>query len=258
MKKIYLIFMLVITAVGFLQSQDLKNESRLYPYAVKLQADGKLDDAMTVFKNLLKSDSSNLNYLQHTSYLYSKLGYLQPTENVKMQWFHTGEYLALKAMKLYPQSADAHYVYALALGRINEHAGNRTKIANAKIIKSEAEVAIRLDPALAGPYHILGKWHQVVAGFNAVERTMIKAMFGGMPGGSYDDAIKNFQKAIALDPTSVAYYELAVSFQQRGKAGDVQQAIAAINKGLLLPIRNEDDRFIRKQSEDLLKGLTGK
>ena len=139
------------------------NEDALYKYAVKLIKDGNNDDALVVFKNLLKADSSNQIYLWQTSVLYSKLGVRQTSTENQNQWFHTAEYLAKKAIVINNQSADAHLAYAMALGRLCEHASIRTQINNAKLIKSEAEYSIKLNPEMAGGYHILGRWHRTVA-----------------------------------------------------------------------------------------------
>lgn len=235
------------------QGQELKNTEQLYKYAVKLQDEKKWSDALTIFKNLLKSDSSNVEYLWRTSYVYSILGFMQPREELRQQWYSTAFYLGKKAITQHPQHANSHYAYAVAAGRISEHAGNKTKIQNAKLIKSEAEMAIKLDPKLPGPYHILGRWHRVVAGFNGFERAMIKAIFGGIPGGSYDDSIHNFEKAILLEPNNLIHYiELANTYLERNGKNDKQQAKNWLEKATNIPIKSSDDATNKKKCEDML------
>lgn len=250
-----LITLFFISQACFIQAQTA-NESQLFQYAQKVEAEGKLNDALTIYKSLLKNDSANISYLTHTSILYSKVGHRQPNRDSQIAWYKTGYYLAQKAIKLNNNSADAHYSFALALGRMNENAGSKTKIENAKQIKSEAEITLKLNPKIAGAYHILGRWHQVVAGFNAIERTMISAIFGSMPGGSYTDAINNFQRAIVLEPLNmVHYYELAHSYYLRNDKGDKAQAKNWASKALLIPVKNEDDADTKKDCESLLKKL---
>ncbi len=232
------------------------NEGQLYTYAQKIEGEGKLNDALTIYKSLLKNDSNNIAYLTHSSILYSKVGHRQPSKDNQIAWYKTGFYLAQIAIKLNNNSADAHYSLALSLGRMNENAGSKTKIENAKQIKSEAEITLKLNPKIAGAYHILGRWHQVVAGFNAIERTMISAIFGSMPGGSYTDAINNFQRAIVLEPLNmVHYYELAHSYYLRNDKGDKAQAKNWASKALMIPVKNEDDADTKKDCEALLKKL---
>ena len=153
-----------------------------------------------------------------TSFIYSKIGVDQKTENLKQQWYTTAAYLGKRAVTQHPQNANAHYAYAVAMGRMTEFASTKTKIDNAKLIKSEAELTIKLDSKNAGAYHILGRWHREIAGFNILERTMIKAIFGALPGGTYEESIKYFERAILLEPLNgIHYYELAQTYLARDK-----------------------------------------
>ena len=74
--------------------------------------------------------------------------------------------------------------------------------------------SISLNPKLAGAYHILGRWHRAIAGFNVIEKAMINSFFGGVPpGGSYEDALKSFMTAIGIEPKYMNHqYELAQTY----------------------------------------------
>lgn len=229
--------------------KELKN-------AVYLQENGRWSEALPLFKSLLKNDSGSVELLWRTSYLYSQLGSKQPSEKVKQQWYLTSSQLAKKAISVSPKNANAHYAYALALGRMNENASSRTKIDYARLIKSEAETALKYDPKLAGPYHILGRWHRIVAGFNMIERTMINAVFGGMPAGTYEDAIHNFEKAISLEPkVGIHYYELALTLNERDNKGDTEKAKQWLKKAMNIPAISPIDKEHRALCEGLLKEL---
>lgn len=257
MTRTLLLLILFISNSHHLSAQSDKKENQLFKYAIKLESEGKNSEALTIYKNLLRSDSSNIDYLWRTSFVYSKLGFDQPTEEQRQQWYKTAAYLGKKAVTQYPQNANAHYAYAVAIGRISENAGNRTKIDNAKLIKSEAELAIKLDPRLPGPYHIMGRWHRVVAAFSGFERAMIKAIFGGMPGGSYDDSIQNFEKAILLEPfNGIHYYEIAVSLLERNKTTDKQLAKSWLQKAINIPVKTPDDAENKAKCEKLLKSIS--
>lgn len=246
--------LIIITTVA--AAQDPKEE-QLFRYAVKLQTEEKYTDALTIFKNLLKNDSSSIEYLWRASFIYSKLGYNQATEKLQQQWYNTAFYLGKKAITQHPQNAYAHYVYAMALGRMSENASSKVKIDNARQIKTEAELAIKLDPKLAGPYHIMGRWHRVVAGFSGIERAMIKAIFGGIPGGTYEDAIRYFEKAILLEPTNgIHYFELASTYLERKGTNDNNQAKNWLQKAILIQVKSQDDAENKKKCEELLNKLS--
>jgi tetratricopeptide (TPR) repeat protein len=249
MKKIVLALSITINLSAIAQT----NEEQ-YAKAYKLKTEFKYKEAFPMFQMLLKSDSNNVNYAQYASYCYSKYGFFYAAEADKMKYYKTAEYLAKKAIKLNEASADAHFVYAMALGRINENAISKQKIANAKLIRAQVDRAIALNPKLAGAYHILGRWHRTIAGFNAVEKVMINSFFGGVPpGGSYDDAIKSFMTAISIEPKYMNHqYELAETYYEMGK--EVEAKLWA-KKALEISPSNDDDVKAKKDCEELLKKL---
>jgi tetratricopeptide (TPR) repeat protein len=230
------------------------NNDEVYKKAYKLKTDYKYKEAFPMFQALLKSDSNNVNYLQYGSYCYSKYGFYYAPEAEKMKHYKSAEYLAKKAIKLSETSADAHYAYAMALGRINENASSKQKIANAKLIKAEADRAVALNPKMAGAYHILGRWHRTVANFSAIEKAMINSFFGGVPpGGSFEDAIKSFMSAIAIEPRYMNHqYELAQTYYDMDKP--VEAKLWA-QKALEITPTNDDDIKAKKDCEELIKKL---
>jgi tetratricopeptide (TPR) repeat protein len=195
MKKSTFLTVLLLLLSGL---QTLKAQyKQLYEKGLQYKADYKNPEGLALFQLLLKADSNNADYLSNAAYFFSKVGNLQPSEEKKSEYFNKGLYLAKKAIKVNANLAEGHYAYALALGRLNENAGSKQKIANAKRIKLEADLAIKLNPQHAGAYHILGRWHRTIAGFNFVEKLAINTLFGGVPeGGSYDAAIACFLKAV--------------------------------------------------------------
>ena len=251
MKKYRFLFILALCAAttAFSQSND-----ELYAKAYKLKVEFKYKEAFPLFQTLLKSDSANVNYLQYGSYCYSKYGYYYAPEAEKMKYYKSAEYLAKKAIKVNETSADAHYVYAMALGRINENASSKQKISNAKLIKAQVDRAIVLNPKLAGAHHILGRWHRTIANFSAIEKAMINSFFGGVPpGGSFDDAVKSFMSAISLEPKYMNHqYELAQTYFDMGKK--VEAKLWA-KKALEITPSNDDDIKAKKDCEELLKKL---
>ncbi len=251
MKKLFAITFAIVTSTAIMaQSNDEQ-----YTKALKLKAEYKYKEAFPISQALVKSDSNNANYLQLASYCYSKYGYYYvAAETEKMKYYKNAEYLAKKSIKINEASADAHYAYAMALGRINENASSKQKIANAKLIKAQADRAIALNPKLAGAHHILGRWHKTIAGFSAIEKAMINSFFGGVPpGGSYDDAIKAFMTAIGIEPKYMNHqYELAQTYADMGK--NVEAKLWA-QKALEIIPANEDDIKAKKDCEALLKKL---
>lgn len=217
--------------------------------ALSLKSEKKWEESFKLFKHLLSTDSANLDLLTNTSYLYSKLGNLRTNEAEKQTYFKNAVYLSKKAIAINNTNAQAHYTYALALGRINENASSKQKIANAKVIRTECEEAIKYDPRLAGAFHILGRWHRTIADFNFVEKAAINTLYGGVPdGGSYEAAIENFSKAILIEPNEILHkYELAQTYLARGNKGDDILANVWFKKVIEMKPQDDDDKgFIEK------------
>lgn len=214
-------------------------QSTFYKSALKLIEEYKFKEALPRMQLLLKEDSLAPLYLEHTSICYSKVGHTLVNPTTKLNYYHTADYLAGKALKL-RGSAEAHYAKALALGRLNENASSKQKIANSKKIKSETDAALKLDPKHAGAYHILGRWHRTIANFSTMEKLAINTMFGGVPeGGSFRDAEKAFLNAIKYEPVyKLHYYELAQTYKDMG---DDKNYKVYLKKALEAPSLTEED-----------------
>jgi tetratricopeptide (TPR) repeat protein len=234
-----------------------QNDNQQYQEALKLKNENKFDESLMIFNQLLKNDSTNTDYFCSAAYLLCKLGNRQKTEEARQDYFRKAEYFSKKAIALDNKNPEAHYNYALALGRISEFASSKQKIANAKLIKTEAVTAIKLNPKHAGAYHILGRWHSSVAGFNMVEKAMINTFFGGVPeGGSYDDAIEAFKKAAQFEPNYMLHkYELALNYYERDKKDDYVYAKIWCGKILEMIPKDVDDKATQEKAKALLKKI---
>lgn len=253
MRKLFLLVVVFLISV----CSNGQDKSAEFEKAKQLRAEDKFDEALVAFQLLLKYDSSNVEYLHHTAYLICKMGNRKKDETERQKYFRQAEYLSKKAISINGNISDAHYTYALALGRISENAGSKQKISNAKIIKAEADAAVRLNPKHAGAYHVLGRWHRTVASFNMIEKIMINALFGGVPeGGSFEKAIECFAKAAENEPGYILHiYELAVSYHERGEKNDDVYAKAWLKKAITLPVRSDDDKATIVKCNALLKEL---
>ncbi len=229
----------------------------LYQKALKAREEYKYQEGLALMQLILKSDSSNVDYLTQTSYFLSRVGQLQPNREGRMAYYRKAEYIAIKAVTLGPENGEAHYSYALALGRINEHASNKQKIANAKLIKGELDACLKQNPKHDLAWHIMGRMDSELAALNGMERLAINTLYGGVPtGGSYSDAIICFQNAVKYNPKYMThYFELAKVFKARGNKGDRESAILTLKEALQLTNIAPDDVETRKNCETLLKKL---
>lgn len=249
MKSIHFLFLFLAVNV-FAQSQD-----DLYKQAVKLRNESRYEESLAIFQQLLKADSTRFEYLSGASYLYSKLGNRQKQEKDRQLYFLKAEHLAKMAIAVNYYSAEGHYTYALAIARQNEYASTKQKIANAKLIRTQCDLALKMNPKHTGALHILGRWHRSIAGFNAIEKGMINAFFGGVPeGGSYKDAIDCFSKAVLLEPGFMLHqFELAQTYYERDEGDDRILCKIWCKRVLDMKAKDQDDVLTQQKAAALLK-----
>jgi regulator of microtubule dynamics protein 3 len=243
----------IAISVLFATIASAQNQDELFSKGLLFKKEMNYKEGFAVFQQLLKSDSSKADYLQNASFFYSRYGRTLP-ESVQMNYYKTAEYLARKAIKANTSDPECHYVYALALGRINENASTKQKIANAKLIKSELDIALKMNPRHAGAWHILGRWHRTIAGFSTIEKLAINTLFGGVPpGGSYEDAVKCFTQAIIIEPKyKMHQYELANTYYEMGKNADAK---VWLQKAKALARNSVDDDTAEEKCKELEKKM---
>ena len=185
---------------------------------------------------------------------YSKKGNEFSDKKTRQAYFNTGLYLAKKALALDASFADSHYCMALALGRINEFTDTQTKIANSKEIKRYIDETLKLNPAHAGAYHILGRWNRTIANFGNVERMMINSLYGGVPkGATLQGALDAFIKAVAFEPEfKLHQYELAQAYLDMGKKINAK---VWFQKALKIKSNNQSDLLINEKCLKALEAL---
>ncbi len=160
---------------------------------------------------------------------------------------------ARRAVRADPRSADAHLSVAICLGKWSQLEGSREKVEASTDIKTAAEKAVELAPNDGLAWHLLGRWHQALAGLSGFTRGLAKLLYGGLPPASFADAEKCFQKAIALEPNRLMHHiELGRTYAEMGKPDEARKFIQA---GLAMPNREFDDPETKDRGRKTLAEL---
>ena len=167
------------------------------------------------------------------------------------------ERLARRCVALYPDSAQAHFVLSLALGREANLAGGKRRIALSQEIKLQADSTLALNPRHVGAMHILGRWHYGIASLSWFERSFAKIIYGGVPpGASMEKARSYFEQAIALDPkTPINHYWLGMTLI---KLDDYTGARAELERCIALDDVLWDDKITKGKARKALSDIEGK
>ncbi len=160
---------------------------------------------------------------------------------------------AKRAVAAGPENAMAHLALAICYGRLAPLLDNKTKIAYSKLVKEEVDRSIQLDPSQDYGYHVLGAWNYELASLNPVLRVLVKWIYGEIPPASYEEAARNFKKAIELAPQRVAHHvELGRTYAAMGQTALAREEL---NKGLALPSREKDDPGTKERGRAALQKL---
>jgi len=117
-----------------------------------------------------------------------------------------------------------------------------------KEIKKEADLAIKYNQNNDIAYHVLGRWNRKIANLSFIEKGFADLFLGGVPqGATNDEAIRNFKKAIEINPTYINHYlELGITYEMMDND---RQAIEAFKKCLDLELSSAKD----KEHKDIAK-----
>lgn len=221
--------------------------------ARQLETQMKETEALEKDKDILKIQPAQLDALNQASQLSARIGNRQKNKEDKITYFNQAKSYAQEALKVNPNNAQSNLSMAIAMGRMALISGAKDKVAASKEVKKYAELAIKFDPKLAQGYHVLGKWNYEVANLNAFERGAAKMLFGGLPDGSLQNAISNYEKCRQLDPSFLLnYYELARAYKENDEQ---EKAMEVLKKALTLRSIVEDDAAIKADCKKMLENL---
>jgi tetratricopeptide (TPR) repeat protein len=211
------------------------------------------DEALTFYlpAEKLAPEDADLLVKIARQYIY-RMGELGSV-TAKIESGKKGLAYAERAVKMDPRNSDAHLAISICLGKIVQLQGNKEKVQASKRIKEEAEMAVKLDPKNDYAWHLLGRWHQALAGMSGLVRGLVKIVYGTLPPASNEEALKCFQKALALRSDRLIHHiELGRTYAQMGRA---EEARKEINKGLAMPETEKDDPESKRRGRATLEKL---
>jgi tetratricopeptide (TPR) repeat protein len=172
--------------------------------------------------------------------------------------FARAEVLARRAVAADSLAAEGHFAVAATVGRASLGMGKKERIRRARLIRDEALRAIELDPGYDGAYHVLGRWNAEIMRLSGISRFFAKRFLGAgiFSQASWDEAIRNLQKAVELDPTRI-YHRLELSriYADRKRYQEARDQLARIEA---LPDRELLDPLYRERAMALAKLIAHK
>jgi tetratricopeptide (TPR) repeat protein len=157
-----------------------------------------------------------------------------------------------------PDSALGHVWLAVALGRQALREGPKTRLSLAREVKSEVDRAIEIDPTIGRAYHVRAAWNRKIASLSTLERFAANSVLGGVPkGATMDNAVRDFEKAIELEPNYLNHHlELGRTYMDLHREDDARREFEKVLS--LPPVSNPRDPHYQADARELLGKLKKK
>lgn len=202
-------------------------------------AEAKLDSrrALELYLAADKAKTNDAAILQKIARQYSDLITELTTDDERRRYAQTALDYSLRAVALAPDNPENVLSLAICHGKLGVFSDTKTKIKYSRLVKEEAERALRLDPNYAWAHHVIGRWHYEVATLGATARFFVKLFYGGLPAASTAEAVHHLRRAVALEPDELAHH-LELGFALAAD-GDNARARAEFEKGLAMADRGK-------------------
>ena len=129
----------------------------------------------------------------------------------------------------YPDSAAAHFWYALAKGSLIPFVGIREKISIGKEVKLHVQKSLECDSSFSYPYVLRAIFEREGAQLNWLEKSFVRVIFGENFSGSLEASEHYLKTALRYDSSnSFAYYELFWTYTAMGNR---TKAVSSLQRG---------------------------
>ena len=204
----------------------------------------------------LQADQAQPNdpvILQKIAQQYSDLVVEQPTTDQKKKYAETALGYARRAVALEPTNPVNVLSLAVCHGTLAVYSDTRTKIKYSRLVREEAEQALRLNPNYAWAHHLLGRWHYEIATLGATSRFLVRLLYGGLPDASLDQSLHHLRLAATLEPGELNHW-LELGFACAA-AGETANARREWERGLVMPAQRNQDEAAKQRAREALQRL---
>lgn len=221
--------------------------------ADRLEKEGKSAEALAAFLEADKLRPNRPEILVRIAKQHGDLMTEQRDDAARMASAEAALAFSRKALKLDAKSSDAHLAVAISLGKKTEFMGNREKIETSREIRKHAERALALNPRCDYSHHMLGRWHQELAGIGGATRALARLIYGRLPTASYDDGLRHFERARALRPDRLIHQiEQGRTLAMMDRTDEAREVLSV---ALEMPSRDKDDEEAKQRGRATLRSI---
>lgn len=217
-----------------------------------LRRDGQFREALSRLSTLRDERGDRAEILWRMALTRVNVGRASGEEEVAQEHYQEALELVETALTVEPDHPHAHFVKAVVEGRLALDAGTRERVQRSRTVKEHADRAIELDSTLAGAYHVRGRWNREVADLGFFERAVVKTVYGGLPDASFQQAVRDFRRAIELENVRFHHLELAKTYLKMDRPDDARRELEAV---LSLSAKEPFDLQYEEEAQSLLHDL---
>lgn len=217
--------------------------------------------ALIAFEAVLAAEPTNYEANWGAAQALVDLGKVTPDSAkspARDSLYARAESLARIAVQADSNGADGHYILAAAIGRASLTKSKKERVRRASEIRDQALKALALDPNHDRAYHVMGRWNAEIMRLSGLTRFFAKSFLGGkvFSAASWEGAIENMEKAVALNPESVYHrLDLAKILIDRDRYSAAREQLTQLED---LPDFDAMDPEYKREAATLLARIEGK
>lgn len=166
--------------------------------------------ALGHFREALQLDSLNYEANWKAARELADSGKLMPDPQKARRDTVYAEALALanRAVRVDSNGADAHYMVAVAAGRVALTKSARERVRSAGLVRDEALKAIQLDPQHDGAMHVMGRWNAEIMRLPGITKFFARTFLGAsiFSEASWDNSVRYFGDAIHFNEQNIYHH----------------------------------------------------
>ncbi len=245
--------LLVLALFATLPDGRSADGDRLVQEALTAEQRFEIPRALDLLLQAERAGRGDAFTLQRIARQYSDLVTEQPDRPAQRRFAELALEYSRRAAALEPNNPVNVLSIAISYGKLAWVSDTRDKVRYSRLVRSETERALALDPGYAWAHHILGRWHLEIARLGIAARAVVALVYGGLPGASVEEGLKHFEKAVALEPDELQHHiELGLAYRARG---DADRARSALERGLALAPRAKIDLEAHTRARAALAAL---
>jgi len=217
-----------------------------------LRAQGDFREALSRMSNLQGEYGDEVELLWRMALTRVDIAKTLDDKGGRKQQYEQALQLAEAALTVDASNAHAHLAKAVVEGRMALDAGTKERVQRSRLVKKHADRAIELDSTLDGAYHTRARWNREVSDLNFFERAVVKTVYGGLPESSFEQAVRDFERAIELHDERFHRLELGKTYIKMDQPDKAREQLRIVTD---MPARAPFDQRYLEEATGLLDDL---